>query len=163
MNLEQSEAIRAYINKEKSEQYYEEAFAKYAAAGVDQFQWHWSWWAMFGGIFYLLYRKLYLEALVYFLLFAIVGMIPFMGLIMWVASGGILPYFVYKRYKKTLAQVEENLSTKEEQLQALRTVGGVNQWAIWLAIVIHVIAWAGFIYTSIMIASLSPGIQHFGG
>lgn len=144
--LNESQAIEAYIDKEKSEDFYKEAFAKYTAAGVDQFAWHWSWWAMFGGIFYLLYRKLYLEAFIYFIAFATIGMIPFVGLVMWVASGGVLPYFVYKRYKKTLEQVEENLSSTEEQLAALRTVGGVNSWAIWLAVALHVLMWMGVFY-----------------
>lgn len=163
MSLDYQEAINAYINKEKSEEYYHNAFAKYSAAGVDQFQWNWSWWAMFGGMFYLLYRKLYLEALVYFLAFAIIGMIPFAGIIMWIASGGILPYFVYRRYKKTLTQVETNITGTHEQLDALRTVGGVNNWAIWIAVIVHLIAWSSFLYTSIMLASMAPGLQYLGG
>jgi len=148
--IDQTEAIEAYIDKEKSEDFYKEAFAKYSVVGIDQFQWHWSWWAFFGGVFYLLYRKLYLEALVYFIAFATIGMIPFVGLIMWIVSGGVLPYFVYKRYKKTLAQVEDNLSNPDEQLSALRTVGGVNQWAIWVAVAFHAIMWSGVIYILIM-------------
>ena len=151
--IDESQAIEAYIDKEKSEAFYKEAFAKYSAAGVDQFQWHWSWWAMFGGVFYLLYRKLYLEAVVYMIAFATVGMIPFVGLLMWIVSGGVLPYFVYKRYKKTLGQVEENLVTTDEQLTALKTVGGVNSWAIWAAVLIHIIMWIGVIYMMIILSS----------
>ena len=150
--LNEQQAIEAYINSEKSVDFYKEGFAKYSAAGIDQFAWHWSWWAMFGGVFYLLYRKLYLEALIYFVLFATVGMIPIAGLIMWVASGGILPYFVYKRYKKTLAQVEENLGNADEQMTALQTVGGVNQWAIWIAVISHVIMWTSGIYMALILA-----------
>ncbi len=156
--IDESQMIEAYIDKEKSEDFYKEAFAKYSAAGVDQFAWHWSWWAMFGGVFYLLYRKLYLEALIYFVLFATVGMIPFAGLVMWIASGGILPYFVYKRYKKIKEQVEQNLSGDEEQLQALRTVGGVNPWAIWLGVALHVIMWIGVIYMMIIMSAARGGM-----
>ncbi len=156
--LDESQMIEAYIDKEKSEDFYKEAFAKYTVAGVDQFAWHWSWWAMFGGVFYLLYRKLYLEALVYFVLFATVGMIPFAGLIMWIASGGVLPYLVYKRYKKTKEQVEQNLSGDEVQLQALRTVGGVNQWAIWLGVALHAVMWIGAIYMMILMSAAQGGM-----
>ncbi len=156
--LDESQAIEAYIGTEKTEDFYKEAFAKYAAVGVDQFQWHWSWWAMFGGIFYLLYRKLYLEALVYFIAFVTIGMIPFVGLILWIASGGVLPYFVYKRYKKTLAQAEENLGSAEEKLTALQTVGGVNTWAIWVAVALHTVFWIGAIYKAIIMSAAQGGM-----
>ena len=152
--LDESQAIEAYIDKEQSQEFYKEGFEKYSATGIDQFQWHWSWWAMFGGVFYLLYRKLYMEALVYFILFAVIGMIPMVSLLMWVASGGILPYFVYKRYKKTLAQVEENIGSTDEQFSALQTVGGVNEWAIWVAVAFHAVMWIGIIYLTILVSAV---------
>jgi len=151
--LDESQAIEAYIDTEKTEQFYKDAFSKYSATGVDQFQWHWSWWAMFGGVFYLLYRKLYLEALVYFILFAAVGAMPMISLLLWIAGGGILPYFIYKRYQKTKAQVEQNLSGTQEQLDALSTVGGVNQWAILVGVALHVIMWIGTIYMMIIMSA----------
>ncbi len=143
---EDLKAIEAYINKDKVTEFYQKGFAKYSAAGVDQFAWHWSWWAMFGGMFYLLYRKLYMEALIFFVLFAVIGMIPFAGLVAWIASGGVLPYLVYKRYKKVKAQVEMNFAEEDEQFNALREVGGFNQWAIWLGVALHVMMWAGMFY-----------------
>jgi len=101
-----------------------------------------------------LYRKLYMEALVYFILFAVIGMIPMVSLLMWVASGGILPYFVYKRYKKTLTQVEENIGSTDEQFSALQTVGGVNEWAIWVAVAFHAVMWIGVIYMTILVSAV---------
>jgi len=154
MQLEESQAIEAYIGTEKSLPFYKEAFQKYSAAGVDQFAWQWSWWAMFGGVFYLLYRKLYIEALVYVLLFATIGMIPLAGLLMWIVSGGVLPYFVYKRYQKTKVQVEENISGEEAQLEALQVVGGVNKWAIWLAVALHIIMWVVALNTIMLVSGM---------
>ena len=151
--LDESQMIEAYIDRKKTQQFYKDAFSKYSAAGVDQFQWQWSWWAMFGGVFYLLYRKLYLEALVYFILFAFVATMPMISLLLWVAGGGILPYFVYKRYQKTKAQVEQNLNGEQEQLKALSTVGGVNQWAVWVGVVIHVLMWISAIYMTIILSA----------
>ncbi len=155
MSLEQSLAIEAYIDKPKSQEYYKKAFEKYSASGVDQFQWNWSWWAMFGGVFYLLYRKLYIEALVYFILFVIIGMIPFVSLIFWIVSGGVLPYFVYKRYVKTKKQAEENIDDNSQQLEALRAVGGVNEWAIWVAVALHIVMWVFVIYMVFAISMVS--------
>jgi hypothetical protein len=139
--LEESEAIEAYINTPKSVEYYKKAFQKYQVAGIDQFRWNWSWWAFGGGVFYLLYRKLYLEAFIYFLVFILLGSLPFISLMLWIVSGGVLPYFVYKRYKKIKQQVETNLDDKDKQIAALRELGGVNKWAIWLAIITSILFW----------------------
>ena len=152
--LEESKAIEAYINKAQSNDFYRKGFAKYSAAGVDQFAWHWSWWAMFGGLFYLLYRKLYMEALILFVLFAVIGMIPVVGLVAWIATGGVLPYLVYKRYKKVKAQVEMNFADEDDQFKALREVGGYNQWAIWLGVALHVLMWVGVFYMVIVMMGM---------
>lgn len=154
MPLEESEAIKAYIGTPKSEEYYQKAFAKYSVAGVDQFAWNWSWWALGGGMFYLLYRKLYLEALGYFVLFMVIGAFPFASLLLWIASGGVLPYFVYKRYKKIKTQVEANLHSPQEQLAALEELGGVNRWAIWVAVVFTLLFWGMGIYMAIIYSAM---------
>jgi hypothetical protein len=154
MSLEESEAIEAYIDKPEVVDYYKDAFKKYSIAGVDQFAWHWSWWAFGGGMFYLLYRKLYLEALGYFVLFMVVGAFPFISILLWIVSGGVLPYFVYKRYKKIKAQVEANLSDPQEQLAALRELGGVNKWAIWVAVVFSLLFWGVGLYMAILMSAV---------
>jgi len=153
MKLDDTQAIEAYINTPKTLDFYKKAFEKYTITGIEQFAWQWSWWAIFGGVFYLLYRKLYIEALAYVILFATVGMIPFLGLVFWVSSGGILPYFVYKRYKKTRYEVEKHLTGTEVKLSALRSAGGVNTWAIWLAVALHIISWIGFISMVLMVSA----------
>ncbi len=158
--IDENRAIEAYINTPKTVDFYKEAFSKYTISGIEKFSWQWSWWAMFGGMFYLLYRKLYLEALAYFLLFATVGMIPVVGLVLWILSGAVLPFLVYKRYKKTKTQVEENISNEEEQLHALQELGGVNKWAIWLGVAVHAFLWAGMLYSVILLSAMPPiGIQ----
>ena len=154
MTLDNTQAIEAYIDTPKTLDFYKKAFTKYHVTGIDQFAWHWSWWAMFGGVFYLLYRKLYLEALVYFVLFATIGMLPFVGLIMWGVSGGVLPYFIYKRYQKTREQVEKHLTGEEVKLAALTSAGGVNAWAIWLGVAVHVIMWIGMGYMMLMMSAM---------
>jgi len=154
MTLDETQAIEAYIDTPKTLAFYQKAFEKYTVTGISQFAWHWAWWAMFGGVFYLLYRKLYLEALGYFILFATVGMVPFVGLIMWVVSGGVLPYLVYKRYQKTKEQVEMHLTGEEVKLAALRMTGGVNTWAIWLGVALHVIMWISILYMAIMMSAI---------
>jgi len=62
--VEEREAIKTYIDKPESEEFYINAFEKYQKQGG--FVWVWSSWALWGGVFFLLYRKLYLEAIVFF-------------------------------------------------------------------------------------------------
>ena len=157
MALDESQAIEAYIGTEKSVDWYKDAFQKYSIAGVDQFAWHWSWWAFGGGMFYLLYRKLSLEALGYFVLFMLLGAFPLISLVLWIASGGVLPYFVYKRYKKIKAEVEANLPDEYAQLQALQELGGVNRWAIWVAVVMSLLFWGVGLYIVILYAAMPIG------
>lgn len=158
MLLDESQAIEAYIDKPQSVEYYKKAFEKYNVAGVDRFAWNWSWWAFGGGMFYLLYRKLYVEALAYFFIFMIVGMLPVVSLILWIISGGVLPYFVYKRYRKIKEQVEANVSDSVEQIAVLKELGGVNKWAIWLAVVMSVLFWS-FAFYMAMAMSTAATIQ----
>jgi hypothetical protein len=66
---------------------------------------------------------------------------PLISIVLWIVSGGVLPYFVYQRYLKTKAQVTQNLSSAQEQTEALRVVGGVNKWAIWVAVGLHLLMW----------------------
>lgn len=155
--IEEDKAIEAYIGTEKSVEFYKKAFQRYNVSGVEQFAWQWSWWALGGGMFYLLYRKLYLEALGYFLLFMIVGAFPLISLVLWIASGGVLPYLVYKRYKKIKAEVEANIPDEQGQLQALQELGGVNKWAIWVAIVVTLVFWIAAIYILLLASAMPTG------
>jgi len=131
------EQIKAYINKPQSQQYYIDAFEKYTTNGIDQFRWNWSWWAFGGGIFFLLYRKLYLEAAVFAVITFLSSFVPIASLIIWVISGGTLTYFVYQRYNKIKTQVEENIDDPIKQQESLIELGGYNNWALWIAVIIN--------------------------
>ena len=141
--LDESQAIKAYIGPEKKEDFYKNIFAKYSEGGVDRFRWHWSWWALFGGIFYLLYRKLYLEVALYLIVLCISNYTPWIAFILWISSGGILPYFVYKRYKRIKAQTINTPQSIQSQIHTLSSLGGVNRWALWLAVALYMISLAG--------------------
>jgi hypothetical protein len=154
MQLNEHEMIKAYIDKEESENFYIDAFDDYTSSGIEQFKWHWSWWAFGGGIFFLLYRKLYIEALVFFFITMIAGAVPLASIIIWIISGGVFPYFVYKRYKKGLSMVEENIVNDDDKLSALREFGGYNQWALYLGVAMAVISMGSMIYFTILFTAL---------
>ncbi len=160
MALDFDESVEAYIGTPKSVDYYKDAFAKFdIEGGLEQWKWHWAWWAFFGGVFYLLYRKLYLEAAIFFVALLIVGKIPFLGIVFWIASGGVLPYFVYKRYMKVTQEVQDNIVNERAQLEAIRELGGVNKAIIWVAVVLNVALVIGFIYLVERLMTVGPLIK----
>ncbi len=147
--------IEAYIDKPEVTQWYVNAFKKYNINGVDVIKWNWSWWAFFGSFFYLLYRKAYLAAVVLFVLTLVIGIIPFGGLILWVLTGGYAPYFVYKNYKEKRAEAEAIIDDEQKRIETMRLVGGYNEWAIWVAVIIHIFIWlAIFSFLGIFLTAL---------
>jgi hypothetical protein len=136
--------IEAYIGKPEVTDWYVNAFKKFNINGIDTMRWQWSWWAFFGSVFYLLYRKSYLAAGVLFLLTLVIGFIPFGGIVLWILTGGYAPYFVYKTYKDKRLEVEAQIQDEEKRIETMRLVGGYNEWAVWIAVVIHIMMWAAF-------------------
>ncbi len=146
MDANEIEKIKAYIDKPESEDFYIDAFSAYSEGGIDQFKWKWSWWAFAGGIFFLLYRKLYVEALIFFMISAISSTVPIVSLFVWVVSGALFPYLVYLRYKKGKQLAQEKSSDLSEQLRILRTFGGYNQWAVYLGVAINILVTLWIVY-----------------
>ncbi len=155
MDNNEIEFIKAYINKPESEEFYIDAFNAYTKAGVEQFKWKWSWWALAGGVFFLLYRKLYVEAIVFFLISSIASAVPVAYLIIWIISGALFPYLVFKRYQKGKEMVMQKFNSKEEQIEALREFGGYNQWAIYLGVAINVLVLMSIILVAYKVMLIS--------
>ncbi len=156
LGLTKEEAIRAYINKPKSEDFYIDAFNRYEVDGVERFQWIWSWWAFAGGVFFLLYRKLYIEAVVFFILSFVATQVPFAGIALMIASGGIFIYFVYKRYKKIVTTAVEHEIKGDMAVESLNELGGYNQWSLYVAVGLNLLFMIGFLYIISTLAN-NPG------
>lgn len=153
--------IDAYLGKPEVTDWYVNAFKKFTVNGVSVMRWHWSWWAFFGNVFYLLYRKAYLPAGILLLLFVFIGMIPFGGLILWILTGGYAPYFVFKSYKEQKDTVEATISEDEKRLETMALIGGPNEWAIWVGIIVHLFVW-GFILSMFGVLLAMIGIAAAG-
>lgn len=153
LNLTREEAIKAYINKPESEDFYIKAFEQYEVNGIERFKWVWSWWAFAGGIFFLLYRKLYIEALVFFILGIIASKVTFASIILWIASGGVFIYFVYKRYKKIVTTAIDHGIKGDMAIESLNELGGYNKWALNIAIILNVIVMIWFMYSAFILSN----------
>jgi hypothetical protein len=148
--------LEAFVNKPEVTQWYKYTFSRYSVNGVEKMAWAWSWWAFFGGIFYLLYRKAYMAALGLFVLTSVSLAIPFGGLIVWILTGGLAPYFVYKVYRSKKAEIESTITDEQQRIETMRAVGGYNNWAILLAVAFHAFMWIWVFFAfSTMMAMLS--------
>lgn len=141
-----SKMIEAFVNKPEKTVWYQYAFSQYSVNGVEKMAWVWSWWAFFGSVFYLLYRKAYLSALVLFILSIVSSLIPFGGLIVWILTGGLAPYYVYKTYQSKKAEIEATVADEQKRIETMRAIGGYNDWAIWLAVLMHAFLWISVFY-----------------
>lgn len=156
LNDYDDQILEAFVNKPEVTAWYKMAFSRYSVNGVDKMAWVWSWWAFFGGIFYLLYRKAYMAALGLFVLTIVSFAIPFGGLIVWIITGGLAPYFVYKTYQSKKAEIEAAIADQHKRIETMRAVGGYNDWAIWLAVLLHLFFWTWVFFAfSAMMAMLS--------
>jgi len=144
--------IEAFIDKPSETLWYQTAFSKYNINGVDAIKWNWSWWAFGMGFIFLLYRKQYLASIGVLIASVIIGIVPFVGsLFVMILSGGYGTYFIYKDYTKKLAEIEAIVVDEDKRVETMRSLGGYNQWVVWVYIVL-----TGIIFVGITLVILGP-------
>lgn len=131
----ETKALEAFINSDSAE-WYAEAFKKFSQVEHRYPVWKWSWWAFFGGIWFLFYRKLYLEGFAFWMIGIIITFLfgPWSMLPLMVCLGGFAPWILYRRYSKIKREVEYTTSDKKERLFLMEDLGGCNKWIIPLLI-----------------------------
>lgn len=137
------EAFVAKPDRPEKGLWYANAFAKYDVNGVDTMRWNWSWWAFFGGIWFLIYRKAYAAAGGLFLIAIASSFIPFGGLVISILAGGYSTYFVYKTYKTKKLEIEAAEGDEDRRIEMMQELGGYNQWVVVLAVIVNVLVLVG--------------------
>ena len=130
--------LEIFLQTPSKVEIYARACEKFFAAGKQReltYVSTWSWWAFFGTLFFFLYRKEYKIAAALFAVVLISCFIPFLdeydrsiGMAISVSSGTMAKYFVCYRFVALLDRGGD---------EALRRGGGVNRWAIWLAVIFY--------------------------
>ncbi len=131
--------LEAFVQKPEKVEWYRQAFSKFDVNGVERMAWVWSWWAFFGGFWFLLYRKAYMPALALFIVEVIASFIPFLGLIVAILAGGFSTYFVYKTYKNKKMEIESKIDDPIQRIETMRAVGGYHQWVVWVAVILGIL------------------------
>ena len=141
-NEYEAKMLEAFVGKPESPEkglWYANAFSKYDVNGVDVMRWKWSWWAFFGGIWFLIYRKAYAAAGGLFLISIVASFIPFSGIVISILAGGFSTYFVYRVYRAKKLEIEAANPDESQRIEMMKIVGGYNAWAAWVFPILIVI------------------------
>ena len=113
---------------------YLDRFRKFRKSGTDSFAASWNWSAFFFSFWWLLYRKLYLWALVA----VAIGLVPYVRLIVMIVFGILGNYLYYKQAKTKLLKLNALPGTDEDRVAAIARAGGVSTVPVVVAAVVVV-------------------------
>jgi hypothetical protein len=124
--------IRAFVGPKAN--YYLYQFSKFNVAGKDKFCPTWNWSTCGFTFIWMLYRKMYLQALITFFIFCIPGI----NIIMHIIAGAVGNYLYYRHVKARIIEIRAN-QTSLDLYKILQEVGGVHRWAVWVALIVSII------------------------
>lgn len=126
-----SDEMRAIIGT--NSYYYQRQFAKFNHFGVEKFTLTWNW-SCFGFTWlWFLYRKMYLNAVITFIVFCMPGINVFMHII-----AGVLGNWLYYRHVKEKLLEIRALPSTVDMNYVIGNVGGVNKWVITAGLIISI-------------------------
>lgn len=134
--------------------YYMQQFSKFTRMGTEKFTITWNW-SCFGFTFiWFLYRKMYIQSLITFVIFCIPGV----NIILHIVAGIVGNYLYYRHVNEKIFEIKSVPSSKNIK-SLLQEVGGVHKWVITLGIVIGIIVTVLFaLFFSTMIAFMGQHI-----
>jgi hypothetical protein len=147
-----SDEIRAFVGP--NAHYYIYQFSKFTKSGTDKFTPTWNWSTCGFTFVWMLYRKMYIQALITFVIFCIPGI----NFVMHIVAGVVGNYLYFRHVKERIIEIRSGQSP-QNFYPVLQEVGGVHKWAIFVAIVVGIIL---IILFSLFFASITTSIERFG-
>ncbi len=136
----------AFVGKNADK--YISKFKKFNRRGTDNFVATWHWPVFFAGFWWMLYRKLYLWALLYFVLL----LIPCVDVVACIAFAITSNYIYYKHSKNKLLEIKQAQQSPRMQRDVAVRTGGVNSWVV--TVMVSVVA--GVAVIGILAAIMIP-------
>ena len=143
--------IRAFVGN--NSEYYVANFAKFMVGGIDNFTLTWNWSAFGFTFVWMLYRKMYWQAAVTFVIFCTPGV----NLLLHVLVGCAGNYLYFKHAKSKILEVRRH-SSAQSLYPSLHQIGGVHSWAITVGIVVALFL---IVLFSWFFATISTMMMHF--
>jgi len=133
--MHSEERLRAYVGP--NAEYHIKRFNRYNNGGVEEFRLTWNWSACLLGVFYVLYRKMYLFAGIGLILCFIPGVVILWNLLV---APVVTNYLYYKHVNARINKYAAAIQDENSLLEALRSAGGVNtSVAVVLAVLVAVL------------------------
>jgi hypothetical protein len=141
-----TDEIRAFVGS--NAHYYLQQFSKFNITGIEKFAITWNW-SCFGFTFlWMLYRKMYLLAVLTFIVFCIPGV----NILLHIVAGVVGNYLYYGHVKQMILEIR-SISSQQNVNLVFQEVGGVHRWVISFGVFIIIIMTILFaIFFSTMIA-----------
>lgn len=127
-----ADEIRAFVGT--NAEYYVQNFAKFTVAGTENFTISWNWSTCCFTFFWMLYRKMYVQAAITFVIF----WLPGINIILHIIAGIVGNYLYYKHAKDKIIEIRA-VQAPQNLYPALQQVGGVHSWVIPVGVILGAI------------------------
>ena len=133
-----AEELTAYIGPRAER--YARRFARFTRTGATRFEFSWNNPAAFLGLWWYLYRKMYVWALVDFVLSVLLGWTLFVPILWGVARAVTGDYLYFLQADRRIREARPISSAfgapaaNPAHLARLTAEGGVNRWVVWVAV-----------------------------
>jgi hypothetical protein len=148
-----TDEIRAFVGT--NSQYYIQNFSKFTISGTEKFTPTWNWSAFCFTFFWMLYRKMYLQAVVTFFIFCLPGI----NIILHIVAGVVGNYLYYRHVKDKILEIRP-MQTQQNLYPVLQEAGGVHKWVIWAAVILSIMLG---IFIILFFTAITATIGKFGG
>jgi hypothetical protein len=127
-----SDKMRKFVGNNAS--YYIQQFSQFTQSGSERFCITWNW-SCFGFTFlWMLYRKMYLQSLITFVVFCIPGLNVLLHIV-----AGVMGNYLYFRHATAKIHEISAVQSSPEYTFVLHKVGGVHRWVIAVGILFCVV------------------------
>lgn len=127
-----ADEIRAFVGA--NSHYYLQQFSAFTITGTEKFRMTWNW-SCFGFTFiWMLYRKMYVQSLITFIIFCIPGL----NIILHVVAGIVGNYIYYRHVKDKISEIRMN-KVPQDYMPVLQEMGGVHKWVLTAGIILSIV------------------------
>jgi hypothetical protein len=158
-----AEELTAYIGP-KADRYMRQ-FGKFTRTGTTRFEFSWNNPAAFLGLWWYLYRKMYVWALVDFVLSVLLGWTLFVPILWGVARAVTADYLYFLQADRRIREARPISSAIDApaanalRLARLAAEGGVNRWVAWVAIALTILLLAILLFAFHWIRNAIPPLH----
>ncbi len=147
-----ADEIRAFAGN--NAEYYIYQASKFNKSGTEKFCPTWNWSAFGFTFMWMLYRKMYFQAVITFVVFCMPGI----NILLHIAIGVLANYLYYIHLKEKITSVR-TIHSGGDFHSALRLSGGTHSWVIWAGVVFTIIMGIAFYF---LFAAISTHIENPG-